>query len=81
MLELLMFSIVLEEVQDASLLGSVSIALFKTYVTCTCSCAQQNADLRSLLHYNYRDHFLLGCFEVFLSAACAVACGRLAVRF
>ena len=49
MLELLMFSIVLEEVQDASLLGSVSIALFKTYVTCIC--AQQNADLRSLTPY------------------------------
>ena len=50
-LELLTLSIVLEDVQDASLLGSVSIALFKTYVTCTCSCAQQNADLRSLTPY------------------------------
>ena len=64
-LELLMFSIVLEDVQDASLLGSVSIALLKTYVTCACLCAQQNADLRSLLHYNDRDHILLGCFEVY----------------
>ena len=75
-LELLIFSIVLEDVDDAALIGSVSIALFKTYVHVYVHNKMLTCD-HSLLTLQRSRSSPLGLLRSFLSAACAVACGRL----